>query len=112
MLQGSMPEGLALLQRARKVDPQNPWVRINLGRYHDEMGDWKTAHEEFRQVVRWGRDGRFDQALAYPHALAAYAQHLWGTDREDVRALAQAAEATRQPGTAYIPRTFARLLVS
>ena len=48
--QNHYQEALAALQRARKLDPEQPEVHYRLGRLYQAMGDGEAAKAEFAMV--------------------------------------------------------------
>lgn len=115
LLRGDLPHAKEVLDRARALDSQNPWVRLQLAHYYEAIRQGREALEEYTQVFRWGPQGRIDQVRAYPQALVGMAGYFVvpaEANLEELRHLAQLADQVRAPDAAWPLPEFARMFFS
>lgn len=101
---------LKTIQLGLAIAPEDPRLRISLGDYYWEIGDWERAEQEFKALVSHGPDPDRVRRNVYPTALLRGAQMFAKPEYvSQIRRLAARADENRRPGDAWILGSFAEV---
>ena len=104
-----LPGAYATLQVGLSKQASYPWLHMGLGRYYEEVHDYRAAVSEYAIVVKGGCSNTDqDQRRAFTSALASQA-FLLNKQEMLARQYAEAADQCRHPNDAWTLGNFAQL---
>ena len=109
MNQRDLPGAYGTLQLGLSKQFSYPWLHLDLGRYYEDVHDYRAAMSEYAIVVNGGCSNTdLDQRRAFTSALASQA-FLLNKQEALARQYAEAADQCRNPKDAWTLGNFAQL---
>jgi tetratricopeptide (TPR) repeat protein len=113
LLQRKFPDAYQQLARGLSIAPADPWLRVTLAKYYDEIDQPDKAAAELNRVISGGPGPDSEQRRAYTVAMVRKARILGELENaSEVRAWAMMADVSRHPKDAWTLGSFAETFLA